>query len=285
LVMVGWSYEESARLVVESISIKCYHIVNTGIGERQMPTYPEFIDPYDKASANLFVRVEHLARYLYASEYIRKHRLKSVLDAACGNGYGCRALAKHAPTVCGVDCNAALIEQGQRLTSTQNISYHAANLDEGLGFLADNSFDCITCFETLEHVRKDEQLLAEFHRILRRGGKLFLSVPKAGYEPVEDGGRPANPYHLRLYSIEGLIALLERAGFAVERTLGQPYTNISRVNMEDYYRDSAVSSDKLNGYFIETPGSMEFFARMWGWPAEEAQDKSNVAFLICRNAR
>jgi ubiquinone/menaquinone biosynthesis C-methylase UbiE len=247
--------------------------------------YDEFIDPYRRASANLFIRVEHLARYLYAADITRKRRLKRVLDCACGNGYGCRVLATQTASVTGVDKNNALIAQGTQLIPSQpntNIVYHTVDLNDGLGLFDSSAFDCITCFETLEHVDKDEALLNEFQRVLRRGGALLLSVPKAGYEPVGVDGKPTSPYHLRLYDVGGLNLLLQNHGFAVERSLSQPYTNVSRANMESFRRDKGILQEEIDSYFVETPESLEFFARIWGWPVADAAEKSNVIFLVCR---
>lgn len=249
-----------------------------------MSKYYEFVDPYDKAGSNIFIRAEHLARYLFAAEFIGKRRLASVLDAACGNGYGSRILAGRAESVQGVDRNAALIERGRdriRRDSVQNAELYTGDLNECLGWYRDGEFDCIVCFETLEHVENDGLLLFGFRRVLRRGGALLLSVPKAGYEPAGSDGKPENPYHLRLYDETGLTDLLGKNGFSVERMLGQPYSNAARVRMEDWRRDTGVTEAEIGGYFNESAESLEFYAKVWGWPAEELQEKSNTIMAVC----
>lgn len=250
-----------------------------------MDKYPEFIDPYDQTTGNIFVRAEHLARYLFAAKYMQKHKLLTVLDAACGSGYGCRVLAPQAQAVMGIDRSQDLIGQAKRINGERfihTIEYCKADLNDGLGFLAGSTFDCVTCYETLEHVEQDEKLLHEFRRVLRRGGRLLLSAPKTGYEPTGNDGKPVNPYHLRLYDAVGLKALLMRTGFAVEKTLWQPYANISRVNMEDFCRDKGIPYEVTGAYFMETPEAMEFYAKVWGWPVAELESKSNVNIMICR---
>lgn len=259
--------------------------LKTGVTIFYMEKYLEFIDPHDQSSGNIFIRAEHLARYLFAAEYTGRRRLKRVLDAACGNGYGSRILARRAESVEGVDRNSGLVEQGGlRIAeeATEGIRLHAADLNAGLSLFKEEKFDCIVCFETLEHVERDMELLGEFRRVLRRDGALLLSVPKEGYEPADAGGRPENPYHLRLYGAEGLAAQLEGCGFRVERILGQPYSNIARVRMEDYRRDAGASYDQIAGYFVETAESLEFYAKVWGWPVEEYPEKSNTLIAICK---
>ena len=42
---------------------------------------------------------------------------------------------------------------------------------------ADNSFDCVICLETLEHVENPFTALKEIHRVLKPNGKLISSTP------------------------------------------------------------------------------------------------------------
>ncbi len=44
-------------------------------------------------------------------------------------------------------------------------------------FLRDNLFDYVVCTEVLEHTLQPFDAVAEIYRILKLGGKLFLSVP------------------------------------------------------------------------------------------------------------
>ena len=250
-----------------------------------MNRYPEHIDPHDPESASLFVRVEHLARYLFAAEFVRKRKLKKVLDCACGSGYGSIVLAAKAESVTAIDRNSRLIEQGMTNCSAKgigNIAFHEADLNDGLGVYTDGSFDCVACFETLEHVEQDERLLMEYARVLRRGRWLLVSAPKAGYEGTNPDGRPENPWHLRLYEPKALKELLARCGFAVERELGQPYANMLRANDESFRRDSTTPRDALNGFFSNSPDALEYYARLWAWPTAEMPEKSNVILLVCR---
>lgn len=72
------------------------------------------------------------------------------------------------------------------------------------------SVDTVLATEVLEHVPDPERCLAEFHRVLRPGGRLLLTVPFQ--EPLhflpQDYGR---------FTPGGLEHLLGRAGFRIER--------------------------------------------------------------------
>ncbi len=42
---------------------------------------------------------------------------------------------------------------------------------------ADNSFDMIALFDTIEHIPDDQKVLEEVSRVLKPGGRVFISVP------------------------------------------------------------------------------------------------------------
>ncbi|HBB66164.1 MAG: hypothetical protein A2049_04990 [Elusimicrobia bacterium GWA2_62_23] len=66
---------------------------------------------------------------------------------------------------------------------TQDICQNAAgsvdyvgDINEGLPGIPDASFDCIVCTQVLEHLKRPYMGFREFQRILKPGGKLFLTT-------------------------------------------------------------------------------------------------------------
>ena len=156
---------------------------------------------------------EHAARYFYALPFVE---YKTVLDIACGTGYGAGLLAGKASFVAGVDIDF----EAARAAKEQCGNNAAVLLGNGLGLpFSDNSFDVITSFETLEHLHERSMFVQELKRVLRQGGTLFLSTPNAVYtKPVN--GRPSNPFHIHEYTPEELRAELG-SHFKVKSLLGQ----------------------------------------------------------------
>lgn len=156
---------------------------------------------------------EHTARYMFALPFVEN---RSVLDIACGTGYGIGLLKEKAKHVTGVDVSfdaarEALAECDERASVL---------LGDGLKLpFADGRFDIVTSFETLEHLHERSAFLAELKRVLRHDGLLVLSTPNANYtRPVN--GKPTNPFHIFEYRPEELRAELE-AYFVVKEFLGQ----------------------------------------------------------------
>ena len=73
----------------------------------------------------------------------------------------------------------------------------------------DETYDAIINTQVLEHVRHPQQVLQEFHRILKPNGKLFLSAP-------QEGGMHEIPNHYHNFTKYGLQSELEEAGFIIK---------------------------------------------------------------------
>jgi len=139
---------------------------------------------------------EHYHRYTMVHEWVKG---KSVLDAACGEGYGSHLLATAAKSVVGVDLSEAAINHANKTYQQKNLQFKQADVLQ-LGF-PDNSFDVVVSFETLEHITEHEQLIKEFKRVLKSDGVLIISTPDKKEYSDKTGFN--NEYHLKeLYEHE-----------------------------------------------------------------------------------
>lgn len=145
----------------------------------------------------------HIARYQWAVTFVRPG--DTVLDAACGLGYGsylvqCGTMA--AKTI-GIDGSNYAIDYANEnfVPNVSNLSFTAGMLPEALNEFADNSVDVVISFETLEHISDPETVLKEFHRILTPGGRIIVSVPN---DWSDETGEDPNPFHLHVYTLDKL---------------------------------------------------------------------------------
>jgi ubiquinone/menaquinone biosynthesis C-methylase UbiE len=157
---------------------------------------------------------EHFHRYALAARWCKNAR---VLDAACGEGYGSALLARFAATVDGVDISEQAISHArQRYSKLDNVKFHLSDCTR-LPF-ADDEFDRVVSFETLEHLVEHEQLLAEIKRVLNPECCLIMSSPdKASYS---DEAGNNNEFHVKELYRDELQALINRH-FSASRLLGQ----------------------------------------------------------------
>ncbi|MCW8348137.1 class I SAM-dependent methyltransferase [Vibrio sp. ZSDZ65] len=123
---------------------------------------------------SMVITLEHWHRYIMASNFIKG---KKVLDVACGTGYGSNMLSRTADSVVGGDISRDNINYCNEIYDAENLTFQVEDI-ENLSFL-DNSFDVVTCFETIEHVDEETQkrALSEIKRVLKPKGVLLITTP------------------------------------------------------------------------------------------------------------
>lgn len=170
---------------------------------------------------------EHVARYVFALPYVEG---KTVLDIACGTGYGLGHLKSRAARVVGADVDL----EAAKLATRECSEKVSVLLGNGLELPFDDlSFDVVTSFETLEHLHRRDRFLEELCRVLRPGGLLILSTPNAVYtQPVD--GKPSNPFHIFEYTPEELRAEIEQF-FDIELHFGQMLDET--IKIPPFYRE------------------------------------------------
>jgi 2-polyprenyl-3-methyl-5-hydroxy-6-metoxy-1,4-benzoquinol methylase len=181
-------------------------------GEHFSPNLGLELDPYlereDKQG------IHHLSRYHWARLVLQAYRPKSVLDIACGVGYGSYILATGMPqtSVTGVDYDHRAINHANQQYINPNLSYRLGNLvtwkfgpefeSEPMGI-----YDAVVSFDTIEHLDHREIALIRLTENLSDNGMLLLSTP-CGHE--ETLLYPDQPHHTIEYSYHDLTKLLRR---------------------------------------------------------------------------
>ena len=135
----------------------------------------------------------HLARYTFAKSLLR--RGDSVVDIACGSGYGTYELASVAETVTGIDVSSAAVDYAQKNFSAGNILFKTGDAGT-VDSIVTNPVDAVVSFETIEHLLDADQdlFLDAVCRSLVPSGIFVVSTPNT---LVYSGGHDTNnPHHL-----------------------------------------------------------------------------------------
>ena len=100
-----------------------------------------------------------------------------VLDAGCGGGGMTVSLAEETDAAVGIDLTPRFREAGERLareTGRRNLRFLQAD-GTALPF-ADRAFDLVVSHAVIEHVADAGRYLLEAARVLRSGGRMYLST-------------------------------------------------------------------------------------------------------------
>ena len=108
-----------------------------------------------------------------------------VLDLACGEGYNTRILARKGAKVTGVDFSEKLIRFAKQREDVERlgICYKVMDAAELVKF-ANNHFDLVTCFMSLQDIKNFKKAISEVARVLKEGGRFIFSIPHPCFEKI-----------------------------------------------------------------------------------------------------
>jgi len=134
-----------------------------------------------------------------------------VIDVGCGPGQYARALAARGLRVIGLDLSARMLAQAAAAGTKSLLQADMRCLP-----LPTGSMDgCFACASLLHLPRAEAPIaLAEFYRVLRPGGVLYLALKEGHGEEWVDAGRAGQRF-LVYYQVSEVDRLLAEAGFAL----------------------------------------------------------------------
>ncbi|MBS7786411.1 methyltransferase domain-containing protein [Flavobacterium sp. CYK-55] len=169
--------------------------------------------------------IEHLHRYAMVMPYIEN---KTILDIACGEGYGSNLMSSKATLVHSVDIDPQTIQAAKAKYKKDNIRFQVGSATQIP--LEDQSVDVVVSFETIEHHDQHEAMMREIKRVLKPNGVVIISTPDKLY--YSDQRNFQNPFHvLELYKQE-FVDLLS-ASFSNTQLLAQTYCNGNSIIQDD----------------------------------------------------
>lgn len=152
-------------------------------GERTLPDLPE---------ENYWYR-RHLVVYDWISERVKGD---SVIDMACGEGYGSAVLARNAARVTGIDANPEAYEHAKAKYSSDKVTIVRDLIET---HQAPEPVDAVVFLQTIEHVQDPAAVLRHFASLLKPGGQVFVSTPNLLTLAPEGAEKSDNPWHVKEY--------------------------------------------------------------------------------------
>jgi SAM-dependent methyltransferase len=158
--------------------------------------YDGFAEAYTASSETSFVNAyyERPAMLALAGEVAERR----ILDAGCGSGPLHAALRDRGAVVTGIDKSAGMLEQARRRLG-DDADLLVAELGSPLPF-ADETFHDVTASLVLHYLKDWGPALAELRRVLKRSGRLIVSVDHPFAENLMHREAGLEPDYLATYS-------------------------------------------------------------------------------------
>jgi 2-polyprenyl-3-methyl-5-hydroxy-6-metoxy-1,4-benzoquinol methylase len=193
--------------------------------------------------------VHHLIRYRWAEQVLRQLRPDSVLDVACGAGYGSYGLASafEEIEVVGGDYDEVAVLFARDNYQAPNLRFFKVDVTRWGESLGDREFDCVISFDTIEHVEHREIMMQNIVNHLSPDGFLLLSTPVK----LENVLNPGWEHHKIEYSKWALHDFLRRYFAEVQ---APDFGTLPCVEVfDDLNRDEMIYVLKMNPLVCRSP--------------------------------
>ena len=145
---------------------------------------------------------------LLARAGLSDRRDLNILEIGCGAGGMLEPLSRFGNVV-GLDFSLDAMEY----CKSRGFPRVATGSGTELPF-ADDTFDLVALFDVIEHIEDETKALQEVGRVLKPGGKVFISVP--AYQFLYSNNDRA-VHHLRRYTSKRLRKVIESSGLRIDK--------------------------------------------------------------------
>jgi SAM-dependent methyltransferase len=179
------------------------------ISDVNLGDYDEMYSPHNRnSSVSEFSQMRLLE---IVSSFDNQRKTNRLLDVGSGAGSLLSAAIQSGWDAEGTEVS----KSAANLLRQRNFNVFHGELSEAK--LPSDVFDVVTASEVIEHIPVPIEVLREIHRVLRAGGMFWATTPHGRSFSSRFLGvkwcQVEPPVHIHLFSTQGMIGLLKRAGF------------------------------------------------------------------------
>ena len=181
-----------------------------------IPSIEELEDHYKGYGRNDYLSPITIKRYHEILDSFEPYRkTNKLIDVGCGIGYFLEFAKKRGWDVFGTEFTDEAIQK----CSEKGIKMEKGILDPE-NYIP-GEFDIITSFEVIEHINNPVHELNSFHKLLRKGGLVYVTTPNFNsllrYQLKSDYNAICYPEHLSYYTPNTLKKVFTRVGFKTKK--------------------------------------------------------------------
>lgn len=161
-----------------------------------------------------------------------------VVDVGCGGGLLSESLARAGAQVCGIDMGREVIDIAKlHLHESELTVDYRVQSSADLAEAEPGTFDVVCCMELIEHVPEPDALVRDLARLVRPGGRVFVSTinrtPAAfgaailGAEYISKMLPHGTHHYAKFIRPSELSRMLRHAGLELENLSGMGYNPVS----------------------------------------------------------
>lgn len=160
-------------------------------------------------------------------QFFQESSRKTLVDLGCGPGIKSLTLALAGAQVIGFDTRERSVRHAQENTrqiqtrypqKTIQARFSCKDIERGIPEISDSSVDVVLFVEVIEHLANYDDVLTEILRILRPGGKVFVTTPNKTFhhkDPDEHVYGEKAYGHVREFDLGELVTAIEQAGLTI----------------------------------------------------------------------
>ncbi len=229
--------------------VKCsscdFVYVNPILSKSTLNKFYSTFDYHDSDVAEKVIRSDAIRSLREVEKYKSNGKL---LDVGCGRGFFIDEARKRGWQVYGIDYSKKVTDYAKRILG---LEVRQADI---FTFATRRKFDIVTLNQVIEHVSNPNRLMKQCHKLLKRGGMIYLATPNISSllakVQKKDFDYFIPPEHLGYYNYETLSKLLKSNGFTVVYSGSWSYRRdlagiIKRLIGKD--KDRRVSTTTVDG--------------------------------------
>lgn len=209
----------------------------------------------------------------------------NMLDVACGGGHMALHFAPLVRQVVASDLTMQMLKKAQEHITEEgrvdNVVFREADAED-LPFPA-GSFTLLTCRIAPHHFPDVPRALREFHRVLRRGGRMVIIDTLMPDDPeiaefFQTMEKMRNPTHIQAYSEDEWRRMIAEAELILQEILLIPKVH----DFQEWVKTAGLNRAKiqeLNRFFMDAPQKIHDFFKIESF-AGEVESYTDQKLLI-----